>query len=431
MKKIIVLVTMLLVVFSNILPSFADTLDINAPSYVLVDPKTGQVLYEQDSTVQWYPASTTKIMTAILAIEAGNLDRIVTANTSNIDPGNGGANIGIMNGEELSIRLLLNALLIKSANESANIIADNICPTRQDFVDLMNKRALELGCTNTHFITTNGMHDKDHYTTASDMAKIACYAMTLKDFRDIVSQKSYIMPETNKHNILNGNNWDILYSTNKLFYYTSPYYGDVLGIKTGYTAQAGNNLVSSVRDSKGMELLAVVFGVRSSNVDKNIFGSSRTLFEYGFENFLNQKIISKNELVKNVSVLDAKDNVSLDLIIENDFYSILPKNINDWNLVKDTKLYSNTYSAPIKQGTVLGVTEFRRNGTLLGSVNILAAQSIQKSVEAIVKEKTVKFFDIKIIRVFSVSVIIVLSFFCLRIILRRASRLANSRKQEN
>jgi serine-type D-Ala-D-Ala carboxypeptidase (penicillin-binding protein 5/6) len=431
MKKIIVLVTTLLVVFLNILPSFADTLDINVPSYILVDPKNGQVLFEHDSTVQWYPASTTKIMTAILAIEAGNLDRIVTANTSNIDPGNGGANIGIMNGEELSIRLLLNALLIKSANESANIIADNISPTRQDFVDLMNKRALELGCTNTHFITTNGMHDKDHYTTARDMAKIACHAMTLKDFRDIVSQKSYIMPETNKHNIESSNNWGTLYSTNKLFYYTSDYFSEVLGIKTGYTAQAGNNLVSSVRDSKGMELLAVVFGVRNSNVDKNIFGSSRTLFEYGFKNFLNQKIISKNELVKNVSVLDAKDNVSLDLIIDNDLYSILPKNINDWNLVKDTKLYSTTYTAPISQGTVLGVTEFRRNGTLLGSVNILAAQSVEKSVKAIVKEKTVKFFDIKIIRVISVSVIILLAFFCLRIILRRASSRGNSRKQED
>lgn len=429
MKKIIFTITLIIIIFTNILPTFAEALNLNVPYYILIDPKTGQVLYDHDSSVQWYPASTTKIMTAILAIENGNLDRIVTANASNIDPGNGGANIGIMNGEELSIRALLNALLIKSANESANILADNISPTRQAFVDLMNKKALELGCTNTHFVTTNGMHDKDHYTTASDMAKIARYAMSLNEFRAIVSQKSYNMPETNKHSISNGNKWDTLYTTNKLFYYSCPLYSEVLGIKTGYTAQAGNNLVSAVKDNNGMELLAVVFGDRSTNVDKNVFGSSRTLYEYGYENFSNQKIISKNEFVQNVSVKDAVDDARLDLITDNDLYSILPKNTSEWNLVKEVKFYNTSYEAPIEQGNIFGSIEYKRNGTLLGRINIISSKSIEKNIKAVVTEKAVKFLDSKAFRYISIAVIMLLIFFGLRIILKRVSKFMRSKGQ--
>ena len=426
MKKAILKIFLLIIIVVTLMPTYASALEINAPCYILVDPITGQVLYEQNSTMKWYPASTTKIMTAILAIENGNLDRLVTATLSNIDPGDGGANIGIMNGEELTIRTLLNALLVKSANETANIIADNVSPTRQDFIDLMNKRALELGCTNTHFVTTNGMHDDNHYTTASDMAKIASYAMTLKSFRDIVLQPSYLMPETNKHNRVSENYWGKIYSTNQLFYYPSPFYSEVLGIKTGYTKQAKNNLVSAVKDSQGMELLAVVFGDVSIN-NKNVFTSTRSLFEYGFQNFSKQKISSGLELVKKVAVKNAKDNGTLDLITEKDLYSILPNNKNDWNIVKETKIYDSLLEAPIEKGRILGATEYRRNNTLLGRINIIASGSIKKSIQAVVKEKAIKFIDTVIFKYSFISLIAILFFIGLRFTLRRISRHANSK----
>lgn len=426
MKKIITIIYIIIIIFSLTLPAFAEDLEINAPCYILVDPKTEQVLYEENSNLKWYPASTTKIMTAILVIENGNLDKIVTANQSNIDPGNGGANIGIMDGEELSIRTLLNALLVKSANETANILADNICPTRQEFIDLMNKKALELGCTNTHFVTTNGMHDDNHYTTVSDMAKIACYAMTLKEFREIVAQPNYTMPETNKHNRISENYWGKIYNTNQLFYYTSTFYNEILGIKTGYTKEAKNNLVSSVKAANGMELLAVVFGDVSIN-KRNVFTSSRSLFEYGFKNFSSQKILSGNEIIQSVGIKDAVDNSKLALVTEKDLYSILPNNSSNWNLEKNVKIYTSQLQAPIEKGNTLGSIEYRRNGTLLGKINIVAATSIKKSVKALVKEKAIKLVDTKIFKYLCIALVIILFFILLRFTLRKISRIANSK----
>lgn len=430
MKKIIITIFIITIILTIGLPSNASALEINAQSYILIDPLTGQVLYDHDGSMKWFPASTTKIMTAILVIEKGNLDRMVTANESNIDPGDGGANIGLMAGEEISVRALLNALLIKSANETANILADNTCPTRQEFIDLMNRKALELGCTNTHFVTTNGMHDPDHYTTASDMAKIACYAMTLQPFRDIVSQTFYQMPETNKHNRASQNYWGKIYNTNKLFSYPSTLYNEVLGIKTGYTKEADNNLVSEVRNVNGMELLAVVFGDVSIE-NRNVFTSTRSLMEYGFNNFSNQKVLSGNTFVENVAVKDAVDNTKIDLMTQKDLYSILPNNLNDWNLVKETKIYDSLLNAPIEKGSILGSIEYKRNGTLLGRVNIVAASSVKKSMTAVVKEKAVKFADTGVFKFTLVTLLVILFFIGLRFTLRRISRYANSKANQN
>lgn len=431
MKKIILCMTLFIIITISVCPVAAEDLDIPAPFYILIDPKTGQVLYEQSADDRCFPASTTKIMTAVLAIEKGDLDRIVTANDSNIYPGRGGANIGIMAGEEISVRSLLYGLLIRSANETVNIIADNICTTRQEFVDLMNKRAKQLGCSSTHFVTTNGMHDPDHYTTARDMAKIARYAMTFKEFRDIVGQKSFTLPDTNKHTQFGPQKWDSLYTTNRLFYYHSDYYSEVLGIKTGYTTEAGNCLVSAVRNEQGMELLAVIFGNRTKNVDRNVFGSSRTLLEYGFKNFSNQKLIGSNEFLTSVPVEDALDNQELRLITQEELFSVLPVNQDNWNLEKKVQYIHPVFTAPIQKGEVLGTMEYKRNGTLLGKVNIVAAHSVEQSIKSIVTKKVKKVTDTLIFKVIFVTFAVMITFLILRLILRTISRATRSKRQQS
>jgi D-alanyl-D-alanine carboxypeptidase/D-alanyl-D-alanine carboxypeptidase (penicillin-binding protein 5/6) len=229
----------------------------------------------------------------------------------------------------MKLRDLLKALLISSANETAYIIAENLFPDNpQEFVDLMNKRAQELGATKTHFVNPCGMHDDKHITTARDLSTIARYAMTFKDFRDIVGSKDYQLEPTNKHN------WGVLAASNKLFRYKSDYYDEVTGVKTGYTSQAGHNLVSSARNKDGMELMAVVMGVKVINSDKDVYHSSKDLLEYGFKNFAIQRVADSGQLVKSVPVIDAEDSSSLDLVTQKEFKSVLPLDTSKWNIIK-------------------------------------------------------------------------------------------------
>jgi len=302
MKKISALLLILLFVFSNCIAAAADA-PAEPPSipdgvYILIDASTGEVLAEHDADRQkMFPASTTKIMTAILAIEMGKMDQVMTASAAAInDIGKDGSNIGILPGEEMTMEELLKALLICSANESANIIAENLCPTRQDFVDLMNKKAAELGAVNTHFANPSGMHDENHYTTAEDMAKIARYAMTLEEFRNIAKMKSYTPNPTNKHTVykedgstgkIGGTVWPpVLYTTNKLMQYDDGKSGFIIdGIKTGYTGPAGYCLVTSATstEDKDMQLISVVMGMKSPGSQTAIRTFTKQLLEYGLK----------------------------------------------------------------------------------------------------------------------------------------------------
>ncbi len=174
MKKPVYCIIILVVLLVNVCNVAAETPSIPEGSCILIDSKTGQVLFEKASDAKrLFPASTTKIMTAALALENGKLDAMMTASQEAIyDIGKDGSNIGIMAGEQLSLENLLKALLISSANETANIIAENLCATRQEFVDLMNQKARELGASDTHFVNPCGAHDDNHYTTAADLAKM-------------------------------------------------------------------------------------------------------------------------------------------------------------------------------------------------------------------------------------------------------------------
>ncbi len=398
---------------------------IDAPSYILMDLKSGRVLCGKNEGERMYPASTTKIMTAIIALENGKLDQLMTANEKNIDPGPGGMNVGIMAGEQLTMEALLHALLMKSANESANIIAENLCPTRQDFLDLMNKKAKELGAYNTHFVTTNGMHDDDHYTTVHDMAKIAFYAMKLEKFREIVSKPKYDMESTNKHE-----KWDTFYTTNRLIsmYSESDYFSSVLGIKTGYTSQAGNNLVSAAENDKGMQLMAVMFGVKNNVNASNVYIQSRRLLEYGFQNFSEAVIANANEVVKTVAVEDAKDDAKLPLISESGLSAVMPSDNALWNLNIKQSFVSDSFKAPISKGEVLGHIEYENDGVSLGRVNIIAANDVEKSFIAELKQSVYSFLGGTFKKIILSIAGVIIFFILLRIVLRRISRAVNSRK---
>ena len=183
----------------NAINTNTDGISIYSESVILIDSNTGTTLYEKKSNQKMYPASTTKILTAILAIENGNLDDKTTVQydaISGIPAGYSSAYL--TEGEIISVRELLEVFLIHSANEAGNVLAEYISGSIDEFVNLMNQKATELGCMNTHFVNTNGIHNENHYTTAHDLALIARYCMKNDTFRQIVSMKSCTIPATNK-----------------------------------------------------------------------------------------------------------------------------------------------------------------------------------------------------------------------------------------
>lgn len=430
MKKTFIIFTFVAILFINITCVNAQLPDIDARSYILVDSKTGQVLIHYNPDLKTYPASTTKIMTAILAIEMGDLDQVMTVNQSAIDDiGPGGMHIGLLPGEQLTLRNLLDALLVRSANETAYVIAENLCSTRSEFYDLMNKKSKELGAVNTNFVNPcgidNGKAGENHLSTASDLAKIARYAMTLPYFREVVKKTVITIPPTNKHNeevVVGSTNRLLLYSKVK---YKSDYYSEITGIKTGSTDRALNNLVSSAINDDGVELIAVILGVQNYDM---VFDYSKNLLEYGFKNYTMQPVIAPNQFIESVTVTDAAQNDSLDIIASPEGLKCLLPNKGHAKNYEIKKYINTNIKAPIKKGEVLGYIEVRSSGALLGKINTVASRDVEKLIPPPPESVVSKSLKSPILKRVTIGSLMFLLIFCLlRFSLRRISRNINSK----
>jgi D-alanyl-D-alanine carboxypeptidase/D-alanyl-D-alanine carboxypeptidase (penicillin-binding protein 5/6) len=395
-----------------------------AGSYILIDSETGDILCKKDAQERMYPASTTKIMTAILALEKGDLEQEMTASQAAIDDiGPDGSNIGIIAGEKISLKNLLEALLISSANESANIIAENLTPNRGEFISMMNSKARELGATNTHFANTNGFHDPDHYTSASDLAKFARYAMTFPKFREIVSTRSYKMPATNKHT-----DWPVLSNTNKLMISDKNDLYEIDGIKTGYTGPAGFNLVSSAKDKNGMELISVVMGVKNDDAQENVKKYSKELLDYGFNNFKKVDLMEKGKVYRNVKVADAMDIYGLDLVAADSLTCVLPKAEEQQN-IKEIPHIRDEIAAPVNKGDIIGYVEYKKGDVSIGKIDLIAGRSIEQKPVPITAVNKLKSLTGSLYAKIGLTIIgLVVFFIILRKVLRHISRRVNSRR---
>lgn len=423
MKKLpgILIPVMIVLLFTSI--AYAEPTDITAESSILIDAASGKVLFEKDADrKKMFPASTTKIMTAILALEMGDLEQVMTASQEAVnDIGKDGSNIGIMAGEQIPLKNLLEALLISSANETANIIAENLCPTRQDFVDLMNKKAIELGAMDTHFVNPCGAHEEEHYTTASDLAKIARYAMTLPKFREIVSMTRFQMPPTNKHN-----EWPVLATTNKLMQGDKNDLYVINGVKTGYTVPAGHNLVSSAVNSDGMELIAVVMGVRDDGASDNVKKFSKELLDYGFNNFSKVSFQENNKVYRSVEVKDTEDTLPLDLVTKGEASAILSK--DQTQQVKEIPHINDNITAPVNVGDKLGYVDYVIDGESAGTVDLIASRSVKQKPQAVITDKAADLLDNTLIRIALGVAVLCVFFIILRKVLRTISRRVNARR---
>lgn len=362
-------------------PVYAETtsLDIASEAAIIMERSTGKILYEKNSKAVLYPASTTKILTAIIAIENCNLSDTAVASYSAIHSvPSGYTNANIQIGEELTIENLLYALMLKSANEAANILAEHISGSVESFASVMNTKAIEIGCTNTHFVNGNGIHNSDHYSTAYDLALIANYAMENTTFRKIVSTTSYTLPATNKYpnadrTFSNTNDLIIPNNNNKANNY---YYKYATGIKTGFTTPAKNCLVAS-SNKDGLEFVTVVLksGITPDGLSEKFLDTIK-LFNYGYENYTLTKVKEKNDTIKTIEIENgSKDTKNLELLIEDQITVVNSLSTNMNNLLPTINLNQNLL-APIEQGSVVGSITYTVDGTEYTS-NLLAGANVE------------------------------------------------------
>ncbi|MCD8023553.1 MAG: D-alanyl-D-alanine carboxypeptidase [Lachnospiraceae bacterium] len=250
---------------------------IEAASAIVMDLDTGVVLYSKQATEKQYPAIITKIMTTLLLIENCDLDETITFSEIVYDIESGSTHLGIQPGEEMTLRDCAYGIMLASANDIANGVAEYIAGSVSAFADMMNEKAAELGCVNTHFSNPHGLYSDDHYTCAYDMALIAKAAYENETFREIVGTTEYTIPETN----LSGEDRSFL-NHHKMLLSDSEYYQEwCTGGKTGYTSQCLNTLVT-YGSKDGMNLVSVILRVNGSG---KAYAESTEIMEYGFENF--------------------------------------------------------------------------------------------------------------------------------------------------
>ena len=292
-----------------------------SPSVILMEESTGTILYEKNMDEAHYPASITKIMTTLLALENGNLSDMVTFSDDAIN-NTEGSGIARDYGEQMTLEQCLYGVMLESANECAYAVAEHVGGTVENFVDMMNAKAKELGCTNTHFANPHGLQDENHYTTAHDMALIAQAAYQNETFRIIIGTKMYTIPPTNKHaeETVLRNHHDMLctyHNANRKYLY--PY---CVGGKTGYTATANSTLVTYA-EKDGMTLICVVMNTQSPNQ----FIDTVNLFDYAFDNF---QVLNVAENDTDYSAETTVDNGNLNNIapfveLDKDAVIVLPK----------------------------------------------------------------------------------------------------------
>ena len=352
-----ILLIIFFVLFSNsALATEMPNLEISAPSAILIDANTGRVFYEKEADTKRYPASTTKIMTALVVLEnVEDLQQVATVSYDAVFSIPSGYATDLLKvGEELTIEELLYALLVKSSNESAVVLAEYVAGSVDSFASMMNTKAQELGCTNTHFVNPNGVHDENHYTTARDLATIAREAMKNEQFRKFVATASHTLPSTNKYERTDRN----LVTTNDLIRKSNAsYYSYAIGIKTGFTTPAQNCLVAGA-SKDGVDLIAVIL----KTGDEERYQDAKTLFNYVYDNFGMKEIVKQNDIVQEIEVKNATKETKKLKLAAKDSIEALVTNDKLKELQQGEVTLNEDIKAPIAKGTVLGSIKYTVDG---------------------------------------------------------------------
>lgn len=340
-------------------PQWPDSVSIESDGGILMDSDTGTVLYGKNMDQPYYPASITKILTALIVLEQCSMDEMVTFSHDDVyNVEEGSSSAGIDEGDVLTVKDCLYALMLASANESANALACHVSGSREAFADLMNEKAKSLGCTGSHFNNPSGLNDENHYTTAHDMALIARAAIQDPNFSVICGTRSYQLAPTkrspeggyvaNHHRMLNKNE--------------SVYYPGAFAGKTGYTSLAGNTLVTCAKQND-MTLIAVVLNGHQSH-----YSDTKALFDFGFGNFQSLKTVDYEtkykSLENDMTISGMTPSKGLSLELEENGRVVIPKEA-DFTDVQSALSYDLPQEHPL---TAVANISYTYDGRPVGSV---------------------------------------------------------------
>jgi D-alanyl-D-alanine carboxypeptidase (penicillin-binding protein 5/6) len=382
MKKIISLILVILYLFTFSANAFAslntenttsqaEALNLDAQAAILMDATTGEIIYSKNINDKHYPASITKLMTVLLCLENCEKDDIVTFSDNaiySIEPGS--SHIAIMPGEKLTVEQCLYGIMLQSANEVSNGIAEHVDGTIEKFCQHMTQRAKELGAQNTNFVNANGLHDENHYTSAYDMALIAKELLKFPYFKEIMASTYYEIPPTNLQSetrYLHGQNQ--LLKSSSIFYYE---YCE--GGKTGFTNEAGNTLVAYAKKGD-TELISVV--LQSTGYGE--YTDTTALFDYGFNNYETRQLSNQGTLLGTVNIFENEnDNDPFDTInavTKENIYATIPleyKSSNiETNLDLNDKIFGN-----VAKGDVIGSVEYTLDGNVIASAELISDKTV-------------------------------------------------------
>ncbi|WP_420795150.1 D-alanyl-D-alanine carboxypeptidase family protein [Desulforamulus ferrireducens] len=332
------------------------TPSVSAAAAIVMDAETGQVLYAKNPHQPRPIASTTKIMTALVALECGNLKASTTI--SERAAGIEGSSIYLKAGEKLTLEELIYGALMHSGNDACVAIAEQVAGSERNFVNLMNFRARQLGARNTTFANTNGLPDERHLSTAYDLALITRYALKEPVFRSIVATKTHVIPGPRGKRYLS--------NTNKLLWS----YQGADGVKTGTTNAAGKCLVSSAT-REGRSLIAVVLH------SDDRYAESIRLLNYGFNNYTQERVASQGEVFTHLEVKDGvKEKVPV--TAAKDLWVTVPLN---QRVIEKSMMLEQELTAPVKKGQVVGKLQVLQQGELVAETNLLARTDIERLPE--------------------------------------------------
>ena len=366
-----------------ITPIILDSSSLNPPgvaaqSAVVMDSKSGTIIYTKNEHEKVFPASTTKIMTAILALElTEDLESPVTATIQALAPiTNEDSHMGLLVGETLPMSKLIEGMLVASANDAANVIAIHLAGSIDAFADLMTQKAQSLGAYNTNFVNANGMHNDNHYTSAYDLAIITQYAMKNEKFREYVKQTSFQFPVTNKHSapqILSNTNL-FLSKARSTHHVWSP----VIGVKTGFTSQAGYCLVTAAQNNDS-ELISVIMNCQNTDNAQGAISyiESKKLLNFGFNNYRHTTLAKAGDIISSSKVYEAKNDTRISMTIDTDLGALLPKSIDPAEDVKVDLEIPDKFKAPIKKGDALGTVSYTYQDQEIAYATLIAANDVE------------------------------------------------------
>lgn len=426
-KKLLCMLIAAALLCTPVLAAAAPEHPVAAKGAILYELNTDTILLEQNADARLYPASITKLMTALVALEFGNTEDIITVPAEAVD---GLFELGsasyLLAGEEISFMDLLDYMLIASGNDAANAMAIHISGSIEAFVELMNNRAQALGCTNTHFVNPHGLHDEDHYTSARDLLYIAKAAMENPTIAEIVAKDEVVLPITNKHP-----QTTTKYTTNYLISKKSTrdyYYEGAIGIKTGTTTPAGLCLVAACVKGDYTYYTVVLGAEKGEDGEKTQFIETASLFDYGAENFSQQVMLSSSEPIAEVPVRLSNEKDCVVVTPSENITAMLPNAFETSDLKLDYTVQEDVV-APVKAGDVLGKLTVSYEGKSW-QLDLIASSDASRSTVLYVLDRITGFFSSTAFKIIVASIVGLIVIFIVYAILvnRRHARQRRRRR---